>query len=197
MKKIICKRCGITKEMKSPKAIFCGNFCCQKHNTAQRRTEGRLTPRRRYNHAVYFRSTLKPASPRWEKAPTYEKTCVYCGKLFFTKSLAARYCMARCASMLSTKLTRVFVNDYKMERGCVDCGYKNHPAALELDHVRGKKVRHVSLMSSLPLVKEELKKCVVRCSNCHRIKTWEEKGYGSYYKTMLENVKKEKEPKPT
>lgn len=46
---------------------------------------------------------------------------------------------------------------------CVDCGGKFHPAAMDFDHVRGAKVRNVSLMSargvSLTTLQSEIDKC--------------------------------------
>lgn len=68
-----------------------------------------------------------------------------------------------------------FVNRYKMLVGCVDCGYKQHPVALQLDHVRGEKIQAISTMisrcCSKQLIKEEIRKCEVRCANCHAIVT--------------------------
>lgn len=60
---------------------------------------------------------------------------------------------------------------------CVDCGYSAHLAALDFDHVdpTDKKAGIAALLgdSSLDFSKivEEAKKCVIRCANCHRIKT--------------------------
>lgn len=61
----------------------------------------------------------------------------------------------------------------KMARGCVDCGFKDHPAALDFDHVRGVKLLNVSAAKSIAQADAEIAKCEVRCANCHRIKTWE------------------------
>lgn len=59
---------------------------------------------------------------------------------------------------------------------CIDCGYSAHLAALDFDHVDpktkkfmigeelGNPYRYYDLL-------EEIKKCVIRCANCHRIKT--------------------------
>ena len=59
---------------------------------------------------------------------------------------------------------------------CIDCGYCAHLAALDFDHVNPKtKLATVgSLLCNQPwyLIKEEVAKCVLRCANCHRIKTW-------------------------
>jgi hypothetical protein len=72
---------------------------------------------------------------------------------------------------------REFTNRYKTFVGCVDCGYKENPVALQFDHVRGEKTLAVSQMVSscysLKRIKEEIRKCEVRCANCHSIKTYE------------------------
>jgi len=64
---------------------------------------------------------------------------------------------------------------WKLDRGCIDCGYNTDPAALEFDHVRGEKRAPVSIMirrhHPQALILEELEKCDVRCANCHRIVT--------------------------
>jgi isopentenyl phosphate kinase len=64
---------------------------------------------------------------------------------------------------------------YKLALGCVDCGYKGHPSALEFDHVTGKKSKSVMAFQSIKRAMEEVAKCVVRCANCHRIKTYNER----------------------
>lgn len=72
---------------------------------------------------------------------------------------------------------RQWLYDYKMERGCIDCGFNAHPSALQFDH-NGKKVADISVLrSSIKRVLAEIEsgKCVVRCANCHAIKTWAEK----------------------
>jgi len=75
---------------------------------------------------------------------------------------------------------RRLVLEYLLAHPCVDCGESN-PIVLEFDHVRGKKYKAVSeLMSwdySLKTLKDEIAKCDVRCANCHRIKTAQERGW--------------------
>ncbi len=67
-----------------------------------------------------------------------------------------------------------YVWDYLSSHPCIDCGESN-PIVLEFDHIRGHKRKSVSRMlsdrHSLAVIKKEMKKCVVRCANCHRIKT--------------------------
>lgn len=72
---------------------------------------------------------------------------------------------------------RKFIQEEKIRQGCFDCGYREHPEALDFDHIRGTKEFDISkcMGRSLKALKEELAKCVVRCSNCHRIKTVKEK----------------------
>ena len=71
----------------------------------------------------------------------------------------------------------------KLERGCVDCGYAEHPAALQFDHVRGAKLEAVSILVGrrVPwsVVMAEIAKCEVRCANCHAVRTAERGQSGS------------------
>ena len=62
----------------------------------------------------------------------------------------------------------------KLESGCVDCGYNEHPAALEFDHVGPKRFGigdsiHRSMSDTL----DEIDNCEVVCANCHRVRTEE------------------------
>jgi hypothetical protein len=68
---------------------------------------------------------------------------------------------------------RDYINVEKTGRGCIDCGYNEHPAALDFDHVRGEKLLNVSAAKSIAQAKAEIEKCEVRCANCHRLRTWE------------------------
>ena len=57
---------------------------------------------------------------------------------------------------------------------CKDCGYKEHLAPLQFDHVKGSKIAEVSvfLMSaSWEAAKFEARKCDLVCANCHAIRT--------------------------
>lgn len=65
-----------------------------------------------------------------------------------------------------------FRNQYKLKRGCIDCGYSAHPAALDFDHMDGK-TSNICELTSIAAVLAEIERhgCVVRCANCHRIKS--------------------------
>lgn len=74
-----------------------------------------------------------------------------------------------------SRIRLAMIHNIKLKRGCMDCGYNLHPAALEFDHVRGVKLKNVSktALSSLEAIRLEIEKCEVVCSNCHRIRTYE------------------------
>lgn len=71
-----------------------------------------------------------------------------------------------------------YIYDYLHKHPCADCG-EDDIVVLDFDHVRGKKRHNVSNLKSysLPVVKKEIKKCEVRCANCHRRKTAKQYGW--------------------
>lgn len=72
------------------------------------------------------------------------------------------------------RLYRSWLNEFKMERGCADCGCAEHPAALDFDHLPGN-AKAFGLAAGADVsraeVFRELGKCEVVCANCHRIRT--------------------------
>lgn len=72
----------------------------------------------------------------------------------------------------------------KKAGGCEDCGFKAHPAALDLDHIdyrtkyvtkTGKKQNPSSMVTyNTATFIAELAKCRVLCKNCHAIHTFEQ-----------------------
>ena len=73
---------------------------------------------------------------------------------------------------LRNKDIKNFLAKYKMESGCIDCGYKGHHSALDFDHITGRKDINVCFTKSISQAKKEIEKCEVVCSNCHRIRTY-------------------------
>ena len=67
------------------------------------------------------------------------------------------------------------VDAIKLERGCADCGYNEHPRALQFDHVRDEKVHDVCWMVLKAFgwdrIQAEIDKCDVVCINCHATRT--------------------------
>ena len=67
---------------------------------------------------------------------------------------------------------------YKLAHGCVDCGYKKNALALDIVHTDGK-TRVVCNLKSIAAMQAEIERhaCVVRCANCHRIKSHKTKAW--------------------
>jgi hypothetical protein len=82
------------------------------------------------------------------------------------------------AALERRRVAKEFVDAFK-NTPCADCGVKYPPVAMDLDHVRGGKIRNISSLVSaaykIELIKEELKKCEVVCAICHRIRTRDRK----------------------
>ena len=59
---------------------------------------------------------------------------------------------------------------------CMDCNRQFPPECMDFDHVRGKKSFDISRagqnLTSWIRIDEEIKKCDLVCSNCHRTRTW-------------------------
>ncbi len=70
------------------------------------------------------------------------------------------------------------VLEYLSTQKCADCP-ESDPVVLEFDHVRGKKLMAVGAMVknafSWEAILKEIKKCEIRCANCHRRKTMKER----------------------
>ena len=64
---------------------------------------------------------------------------------------------------------RKYVRQYKEQFKCAICGF-DHPACKDLHHISGKdkKISRAVAEWGLERIKEELKKCIVVCVNCHR-----------------------------
>ena len=74
---------------------------------------------------------------------------------------------------------RLALGAYKIEKGCVDCGYNADHRALEFDHLPGnEKKRTVGSMMyhSWEHIWAEVVKCEVVCANCHAIRTMDRLG---------------------
>ena len=67
------------------------------------------------------------------------------------------------------KKRKQYIDEYKLSKGCAICGYNKCAGVLEFHH-NGVKVFNVSstMNRSLKRLKEEIKKCVILCANCHR-----------------------------
>lgn len=77
-------------------------------------------------------------------------------------------------------LLQKFVDDIKLSNGCAYCGYKDHQAALQFHHIDSKTkddtiANAINRNWGLDRLKQEIKKCIVLCANCHFILHYEER----------------------
>jgi hypothetical protein len=77
--------------------------------------------------------------------------------------------------------TREVIREGK-KKPCADCGVEYPWYVMDYDHVRGKKKHTIAKMlqhQGIETIKEEIAKCDVVCSNCHRIRTFNRTGIGT------------------
>jgi len=85
---------------------------------------------------------------------------------------------AKKADKIRADEKRQALRAYLLEKGCTDCGYNVHYAALEFDHLpEFEKLQNVMALcyASWERIWAEVAKCEVVCSNCHSIRTHERK----------------------
>jgi len=90
---------------------------------------------------------------------------------------------------------RVEWHAFKSTLKCTNCGF-SHPAALDFHHVDRKDKKSVHMLAqngNYKSAKEEIKKCVVLCANCHRIHHYEER---KARKKILKGTKKKSKANP-
>lgn len=119
------------------------------------------------------------------KPPLLKKACKNCGELFTPKTTNAQiHCTHKCAHNTGAEDCRQRIiesfDEYKMKKGCTDCGYAEHPKALRFDHITnhrpvwgGRRVTMnglVTLRASKEILDKTIKDCEVRCRNCMAVK---------------------------
>ena len=63
-----------------------------------------------------------------------------------------------------------FVLNYKKDKGCSKCGWKEHPEILQFHHTQGDKSFSVGSAvgnKKNEIIKAEMDKCILLCPNCH------------------------------
>ncbi len=115
---------------------------------------------------------------RNKKLNILNSACKVCtrkqGQLAYQKNVAHYKQKAKENNRKRHIKTMRFVYKYLQSHPCVDCGEQD-PIILQFDHVRGKKIKAVSLMIrerySIQKIACEISKCQVRCANCHMKRT--------------------------
>ena len=79
--------------------------------------------------------------------------------------------------MSSRQEAKKWVYEYKIKNStCSDCKLDYPPHILDFDHIKNKSFgisRALQLGTGLERIKEEIKKCEIVCSNCHRQRTYD------------------------
>lgn len=137
------------------------------------------------------------------KIKPYKIKCFGCENEFHPLSKHARFCTENCykksefflsgarvknneyykrirADKKSYKLYRrgYWLNKYKVAKGCEICNWTGEAIALEFDHKdQQTKIGNISTLkiSNLKKLIDEVRKCRVLCSRCHRIETYKNK----------------------
>lgn len=103
-----------------------------------------------------------------EKNKEYQKKYQ---KEWYNKNKKKHYDNTRINKKRHVQQMMKFTSDYKGERGCYCCP-ENNPACLDFHHTEDDKDINVSVAIQKgwgkQKIKEEISKCVVICSNCHR-----------------------------
>jgi hypothetical protein len=83
-------------------------------------------------------------------------------------------------AMLNHSKVKVILSELKIN-GCVICGYNKEETALDFHHVEPKYMKFRLTINGLKHkdidIVDELNKCMLLCSNCHREITQKERGY--------------------
>jgi len=84
---------------------------------------------------------------------------------------------------------------FKSTFKCAVCGF-SHPAAIDFHHINydksNRKVNTLAQNGNYKAAREEIKKCIPLCANCHRIHHHEERAN----KKKLKGIKKKKKNSP-
>lgn len=103
-------------------------------------------------------------NPKGEKSKPYVLWCS-------PKTIANERMRKKKAKKSIAERNKKFITRVKNKLGCINCGYKKCTDALQFHHViKEDKKREICRMkggASLKALKEEIRKCVVYCANCH------------------------------
>lgn len=127
------------------------------------------------------------------------KKCAYwnCKKQFHPNKKTQVFCSRSCSSIASVAIKR---KELKLKAidflggKCVKCGYDKCSNALEFHHVDDRKEFGISkkgYTKSWKKIKNELKKCVLLCANCHREEHYDEKSMAILSEVLIKRKRAE------
>jgi transposase-like protein len=114
-----------------------------------------------------------PATRPSELGPEIRRTCKHHGETRYVRRTDGAYRCAKCQAGSVARRRRTVRAAVLQEAGgrCVSCGYDRYIGALQFHHLDpGEKAFALSgrgLTRSLARIREEARKCVLLCANCH------------------------------
>ncbi len=103
------------------------------------------------------------------------RICKECQRLYLKEHYATNKVYYKNKAGNHGKLMKQLIREQK-DRPCLDCGVSYPYYVMDFDHVRGEKSFNLSEVvkgaQSKKVILEEIDKCEVVCSNCHRIRTY-------------------------
>jgi hypothetical protein len=114
-------------------------------------------------------------------------SCANCSAILSASDFVADTICLNCFMVENNLTPRDFSKVLKSAIGCENCGFSKSAFALQFDHIdhatkyktkSGKKINPSDLFYScaVAVFVAEVAKCVIRCANCHAIKTAKERG---------------------
>lgn len=108
---------------------------------------------------------------------------------------ACRRCFGMAIKAIQAE-RREWLDRYKTDRGCMDCGYNGPPCTLDFDHrpgvVKLYPPHQLKALGSWELIYAEVAKCDVVCANCHRIRTHVDRPSANYKYDLRRDEKAER-----
>jgi hypothetical protein len=84
---------------------------------------------------------------------------------------------------------RKIINDIRDNTPCTDCGIQYPFYVMDFDHTSDDKSDNVITLALKPVsvkkLMEEIAKCEIVCSNCHRIRTYSRRNKASEFDVMV------------
>ena len=114
---------------------------------------------------------IKPLSEFHRRGDKLQGNCKSCKKEYIRKHYQANKEKYVKSSVESMRKTREWFRDYKSNLKCSKCS-ETHPACLDFHHIdpseKDMEVSRIIDMNNKKRIMDEVAKCVVLCSNCHR-----------------------------
>ncbi len=171
LKCIVCKKSFSGMKLK----MYCSNDCYNKKRRQKRNEKNKEQRRKEVNRKYYLKTKYVLTKKYKIEQEKRKKDKIEYNRKWEADNKDKRAVQAKKAR----KKSRLWINKYKRTLKCEICGYNKCYEALDFHHKDLTK-KEFSISQSLTKfgkekILEEIKKCKVLCSNCHRELHFEEK----------------------